>query len=113
MTELRITFFIKICWFVILARLRGIRLLPTSFIRTDEEQARLFEAGASDCDGVHTRSKHQDGRAIDFVIYKDGKTVWPHVPEYDTLGKIWRRLGGTWGGDWKNDERDDVYHFEL
>ena len=48
--------------------------------RTTEEQQALFAKGRSEpgeivtqCDGIHTRSRHQDGEAIDIMAWKDGR----------------------------------------
>ncbi len=51
--------------------------------RSTEEQARLFAAGLSKCDGVKIVSKHQSGLAADiYLLDMDGKLVnWNSVPE--------------------------------
>lgn len=44
--------------------------------RTPEEQAELFKAGKSKCDGVKKRSAHQSGNALDFYAYVEGHASW-------------------------------------
>jgi peptidoglycan L-alanyl-D-glutamate endopeptidase CwlK len=41
--------------------------------RTTARQEYLFKEGASKCDGIINRSKHQDGLAIDYFAYYLGK----------------------------------------
>jgi peptidoglycan L-alanyl-D-glutamate endopeptidase CwlK len=41
--------------------------------RTKARQEYLFKEGASNCDGTIHRSKHQDGLAVDYYAYIDGK----------------------------------------
>ena len=48
----------------------------TGGIRSDKVQYSLFAKGASKCDGVKNRSNHQDGKALDFYAYVDGKASW-------------------------------------
>jgi hypothetical protein len=47
---------------------------------------------------------------MDFVIIKDGELIWSECPEYHTAGRIWKRLGGRWGGDFSF---KDFGHFEA
>ena len=51
---------------------------PDSGLRTNARQAELFTAGMTKCDGVNKRSPHQDGKALDFTAYVDGKPTWEH-----------------------------------
>jgi len=45
-------------------------------VRSDKAQYALFKKGASKCDGTRNRSKHQDGRALDFYAYVNGAASW-------------------------------------
>ena len=45
-------------------------------MRTVEDQAALFTAGKSKCDGRTNKSYHQTGRALDVYAYVDGKASW-------------------------------------
>jgi peptidoglycan L-alanyl-D-glutamate endopeptidase CwlK len=44
--------------------------------RTTPRQQYLFKDGASKCDGIDKRSAHQDGMAIDYFAYIDGKASY-------------------------------------
>ena len=48
-------------------------------LRTEDQQHALFLKGASKCDGIKSRSNHQDGLAVDFYAYVDGKASWDHL----------------------------------
>lgn len=48
----------------------------TGGVRTAEQQNALFNEGLSMCDGYDKRSNHQDGNALDFYAYVDGKASW-------------------------------------
>ena len=113
----RIEFFHRIALLVLYANLKGIRLLPFRFYSTAEEQNKLFKEKKSNCDGYKKRSRHQQWRAIDFVIIDEkGNSIWKHIPEYDALGETWESLDGIWGGRWFKEGKtkfDDVFHFEY
>lgn len=118
-TQLRIDFLYKISLFIIYARDEEIDLLCFYFHRTTIQQAKLYAQGrikpgkiVTYCDGIKKKSFHQLRRAMDFVIVKNGVLIWEYIPEYDILGKIWRELGGTWGGDFDKKFKD-IYHFQL
>ena len=80
--------------------------------RSAEEQERYLADGKS----TVTRSLHQDGLAIDIVIYdlwdrSGGMSLqWRRVPEYAEIGAIGEDCGLLWGGRWETP--DDPYHFE-
>ncbi len=67
----------------------------------------LQEAGSviTHADGILKRSKHQDGLALDLVPFEaeTGRLLW-NAPEgvWLSLGKIARKHGFVWGGDWKS-----------
>jgi hypothetical protein len=82
----------------------------SSGYRTAEEQAKLYEAGRSQRDGIKVRSAHQEGRAWDFyVVRPEGGTTWDHEL-YQVLGELAESMGLTWGGRWGF---RDVYHLEV
>lgn len=110
-TNLRIDFFYKISKLIVEAYLQDIKVFPFSFFRTPEEQKKLYNQGLSKCDGIVKKSKHQLWKAIDLMIFKDGKGINIRTPEYERLGEIWKSLNGIWGGEFKN--RDDIFHFEI
>ena len=87
----------------------------TSGLRSEAEQRAIYEAGASQCDGVIKRSKHQDGNAIDIVVYIGPRVSWEH-PLYDDCIDAFissaREIGGIglrWGGAW---HIDDIMKYE-
>lgn len=72
------------------------------------------------CDGISKTSAHQDGRALDIVVIKNGKAIWDKklaIAEYKKIGEIGKRNGFTWGGDWPpldaNSIGWDAFHFEM
>jgi len=75
----------------------------------------------TNCDGVTTRSAHQDGRAFDVVLVKNGKAQWnvkQNVEAYRKIGEIVEAKGWTWGGRFKPIDPDtgigfDPFHSEL
>jgi peptidoglycan L-alanyl-D-glutamate endopeptidase CwlK len=76
-------------------------------LRTAERQNQLHLSGASPrCDGYEVRSVHQDGLAIDFYAYVNGRASWAeehlamvaaaHLQAASELGVVLE-----WGGLWK------------
>lgn len=55
-------------------------------LRTDTEQQEIYKTGASRCDGVINRSKHQDGKAFDFVCYINNKITFEKKYYYYIVG---------------------------
>ena len=79
---------------------------PDSGIRTAARQHQLFMSGGSRADGYEKRSRHQDGKALDFYAYVKGAASW----EPDHLAAVAcamlqaaSMLGYRvkWGGLWK------------
>ena len=53
--------------------------------------------------------QHPKGLAIDINLYKD--RVWlTKTEDHKIFGDFWKRLGGTWGGDFTN---PDGNHYEF
>lgn len=88
----------------------------TGGLRTAETQHQLFLDGKSKADGYEARSKHQDGIALDFYAYVDGKASWDkehlavvaaaHLQAASALGyKL------QWGGLWRSFK--DYPHVQL
>jgi uncharacterized protein YcbK (DUF882 family) len=100
-----------------LRRVHGLTIRPTSYLRTAEEQKRLFDQKLTPCDGTIRRSSHQDGRAIDFVIEgPDGKHLPLEHQAYAIMGVAWCMLDprNVWGGAWlMPNGRPDVVHCEY
>ena len=85
-------------------------------LRTVEEQAKLFTAGASKADGRTHKSHHQTGRAVDVYAYVDGKASWDHLHLTHIATAMLQasaQLGYKleWGGLWNSWQ--DMPHFEL
>lgn len=57
-------------------------------LRTDTEQQEIYKSGASQCDGIIKKSKHQDGLAFDFVCYVDNKITFEKKYYYYIVGLI-------------------------
>ena len=84
--------------------------------RSTEDQAKLYTAGKSKCDGRNNKSYHQTGKAVDVFGYVDGKASWDtlHLTTIATcLLQASSQLGHElkWGGLWKSWQ--DYPHFEL
>jgi peptidoglycan L-alanyl-D-glutamate endopeptidase CwlK len=93
--------------------------------RTAEEQNGRFKEGFSSKDGYVKRSKHQDGLALDFLPYINGRPVPKNQKHYliiigvafacaDELG-IKIRSGSNWDMDGEfitDQEFDDYPHIE-
>lgn len=109
-------------------------VLDNGGLRTAEEQNKLFNEGASKCDGYNKKSFHQSGMAIDFVPYINGFT-WKNKGAFLHIAKIaleeFENLQTEdyhlhWGGFWGSKDLDndgklnltkelgwDLPHFEL
>lgn len=84
-------------------------------IRSDEEQHQIFLSGASQCDGITKRSKHQDGLAFDFVCYINNKITFEKKYYYYIVGLMQvvanqLNIGITCGVWWSF---EDCGHIEL
>lgn len=84
----------------------------TCGLRTVEEQKNLVHEGKSRT----MKSKHLEGRAIDIVIYINGKANWD-VDNYRKVSQVFKQVATEegvqieWGGDWKSFV--DAVHFQL
>jgi len=76
-------------------------------LRTVAEQAALFKAGKSKCDGIKNKSEHQIGKALDFYAFVDGKASWEkeHLAmvacaflQAGTILGVKLNWGGLWSG---------------
>lgn len=82
--------------------------------RTIERQKYLYSLNTktriiTNCDGVIKKSPHQTGKAVDFVVKKNGKwiveknNVWSwsdkHEYYYKMFGALAEKLELIWGGD--------------
>lgn len=87
-------------------------IIVTEGVRSQERQAELFKAGASQT----LNSRHLTGHAVDLAVKVGGQVVWTwHI--YASLGVAMKaeakRLGTpiVWGGDFLT--LKDGPHFEL
>lgn len=103
----------------------GIKILITDEFRSSEEQNALYKKGRTEPGQVVTNVKggasyHNYGLAVDFALVKpDGDVIWDM--EYDGNGNgksDWmevvsaaKKLGFTWGGDWKTFK--DYPHLQM
>ncbi len=91
----------------------AINVTPVDFgviwgLRTQQEQSALFKRGASQCDGISRKSKHQLGRAVDLMGFVNGKGCW-EVAIYDDIADAVKEAASAcgakvrWGGAWHID----------
>lgn len=84
----------------------------TEGLRTLEKQKEYVRAGKSQT----MNSYHLNGRAVDIVVYKDGKVTWD-LKYYKEIADIVKDTAAkkglkiTWGGDWKT--LVDGPHFQI
>ena len=70
----------------------------------------LGDAWSKQVYGAHSRnSRHYDRLAIDLNLFRDGEYL-TGTNHHEPLGKFWKLLGGTWGGDFK---RKDGNHYSY
>jgi peptidoglycan L-alanyl-D-glutamate endopeptidase CwlK len=89
---------------------------PMGGMRTAEEQRQLYLNKTSKCDGYMSRSKHQDGKALDFFAFVNGSASWDKEHMAVIACAFFRAaivlgVSITWGGLWRNFE--DTPHIQL
>ena len=86
------------------AKSKGITITINSNVRTEGEQQKLIAQGRP---AAKKGSKHLTGRAVDIGVTGNKNE------NLALLGKYWRdTLGGRWGGDFKNPQREP-WHFDV
>lgn len=85
-------------------------------LRTQAEQAYLFDNGKSKADGIYKMSMHQSGRAVDVYAYVKGKASWNagHLAMVAAaVLQAANELGYKvkWGGLWTSFV--DMPHFQI
>lgn len=86
-------------------------------LRTEGRQRELFDGGLSLCDGIIERSKHQDGKALDFFAFVDGRASWDalhltHVAAAFLQAAAELGIKIKWGGFFGRDGWDKP-HIEI
>lgn len=89
-------------------------------LRTEEDQAALYTAGKSKCDGRINKSNHQSGDSVDVYAYTD-KASWE--PADLTLVAVYVLIAANqlgykceWGGTWTKGSDPygwDMPHFNI
>ncbi|MBN2664518.1 MAG: M15 family metallopeptidase, partial [Bacteroidales bacterium] len=97
--------------FISNAKRKGYDLRITESLRTFDRQNNLYAQGRTTSGQIVTNAKagssfHNYGLAIDVVDRKNGyNTNWAEI------GKIGKKAGFTWGGDWQG--FTDRPHFQI
>lgn len=91
------------------------RMKDIKFVKAMYKAAGLYEPSDWECNTANTQtlnSNHIKGIAIDFAPVKNGRTWWD-APDsvWNEMGKIGKKYGFSWGGDWK--DWQDKPHFEM
>lgn len=73
--------------------------------RSIEEQNALYAQGRTAPGSVITNAKggdslHNYGVAVDIVFVVNGRPSWSESHPWSTLGKVGKKQGFEWGGDW-------------
>ncbi len=96
---------------------RGVKVIVTSTLRDQDYQTQLYNQGRSVPGKIVTNAAligpHGFGLAYDVApVTSDGKTIlWNDNAKWKIIGAEGKKLGLTWGGDWKS--ICDKPHFEL
>ena len=93
---------------------RGVTIQVTNTLRDAEYQAYLYSMGRTRTGNIVTNMQqigpHGFGLAFDIVPVVNSKAVWDNNTLWDIAGEEGKKLGLTWGGDWKSIV--DKPHFE-
>jgi hypothetical protein len=78
----------------------------SSTFRCGEHQDHLFAQGRTRPGNIVTNARagqsiHNHRLAFDFFQNIRGQE-WNNAEFFETGGRIWREMGGVWGGDWPN-----------
>ena len=94
---------------------RGVTIQVTNTLRDAEYQAYLYSLGRTRPGDIVTNMKeigpHGFGLAYDVVPIVGGKAIWDDNNLWAVVGEEGKKLGLTWGGDWKSIV--DKPHFEF
>ena len=96
-------------------KVRGVIIQVTNTFRDAEYQAYLYSLGRTKPGNKVTNMQligpHGFGLAYDIVPVVNDKAVWDHNKLWVIAGEEGKKLGLTWGGDWKSIV--DKPHFEY
>jgi len=94
---------------------RGATIQVTNTLRDAEYQAYLYAQGRTRAGSIVTNMQHIGphgfGLAYDVVPVVNGNAVWGDNKLWAVAGEEGKKLGLTWGGDWKSIV--DKPHFEY
>lgn len=94
---------------------KGVDVVITNTRRDAEYQAYLYAQGRTRAGSIVTNMKeigpHGFGLAYDIVPVVNGKAQWNNDKLWHIAGEEGKKLGLTWGGDWKSIV--DKPHFEY
>jgi len=94
---------------------QGIQIIVTNTLRDSEYQEYLYSQGRTRPGNIVTNMRligpHGFGLAYDVVPIVKGKAVWNNNRYWRIIGIEGKKLGLTWGGDWKSIV--DKPHFEY
>jgi peptidoglycan L-alanyl-D-glutamate endopeptidase CwlK len=83
----------------------GHPMMVTTGFRTTETQQKLYALGrtmpghkVTNANGVTTRSRHQDGYAVDCAFVVSGQPSWADALPWDLYGACVEAVGLVWGG---------------
>jgi peptidoglycan L-alanyl-D-glutamate endopeptidase CwlK len=98
-----------------LAKAKGIDIVISQTLRTEDEQQALYAQGRTKPGNIVTRvtypySLHCWGVAFDVAVIINKQASWI-AAHFDVVGPIGESLGLKWGGRWQN--FPDKPHFEL
>ncbi len=85
----------------------GLDILITNTLRTIAEQNALYAKGRTEPGNRVTNAKggysfHNYGLAIDFCPMVNGICAWTRIDLFDKAGRLAKKFGFEWGGDWEN-----------
>lgn len=91
-------------------------IVITQTLRTLAEQDRLYAQGRTSKGMIVTNARggdslHNYGVAFDFCPVIKGRAVWSNLGLFNQVGKLGKRLGLEWGGDWP--KFPDRPHFQY
>lgn len=98
-----------------LAKTKGLNIVISQTLRTEEEQQALYAQGRTKPGNIVTKvtypySLHNWGVAFDIAVIKDGKANWEEK-YYNIVGPLGESLGLEWGGAWGDFK--DRPHFQI